>query len=80
MKLQRTAPFRPPILVEIHNQIQPPVQTLGLVIIEIHVGIQILTVQIFVRSAAIERWIEQKIGMPVISLMKSKKVPDWMSS
>ena len=62
MKLQRSTPFHPPILVEIHDQIQPPVQPLGFVIIEIHMRVQILTMQVFVRAAAIERWVEEEVG------------------
>jgi hypothetical protein len=52
VNLKSTAPFIAPPRVQIDDQIQAPVQLPRLVVIEIDVRVQLLAMQVFVRSAA----------------------------
>ena len=74
-QLQGAAPLDLPALVEIDDQVQSQVQLLCFVVVEIHVRVEVLAVEVLMRTAAEHGRIEDETLKTVICPIKSRNAP-----
>lgn len=64
MNFERTAPHALPFLVQVNNKIQAAVQLYRLVLVEVNVRIELLSVEVVVNASAVPLWIQKQVWDP----------------